>query len=350
MVPSIQKGFADVPRIDLTGGPTPLYRATGLESALRREGVVAGIYLKRDDLIPIGGGGNKLRKLQYHMASVIAAGHDTVITFGGLQSNHARLTAAVCARLGLECHLILTQEVDINTADYNHNGNVLLNRIFGAQSHVLARGASAQEHATLLSERLSTLGKSVAVIPVGGSTPLGALGYADCAIEISQQAEAGGLNLKSITVANGSSGTQAGLIAGWRAIDRDPQIIKGFAVMTNAADAVKTTTELAASTLELAGFKHGLADAVHVDDCQLGAAYGQPTQAMLEAVTLLARTEGLLLDPVYSGKAFAGLLNQLRQGAFKQGDDVVFVMTGGVPGLYAYQATLADAWDGIISQ
>jgi D-cysteine desulfhydrase len=99
MVPSIQKGFADLPRIDLTGGPTPLYRATGLESALKRGGIQAGIYLKRDDLIPIGGGGNKLRKLQYHMASVIAAGHDTVITFGGLQSNHARLTAAVCARL-----------------------------------------------------------------------------------------------------------------------------------------------------------------------------------------------------------------------------------------------------------
>jgi D-cysteine desulfhydrase len=346
MVPSIQKGFADIPRIDLTGGPTPLYRATGLESALNREGVEAGIYLKRDDLIPIGGGGNKARKLQYHMASVIAAGHDTVITFGGLQSNHARLTAAVCARLGLECHLILTQEVDINTADYNHNGNVLLNRIFGAQSHVLARGASAQEHATLLSERLSTLGKSVAVIPVGGSTPLGALGYADCAIEISQQAEAGGMNLKSITVANGSSGTQAGLIAGWCAIDRDPRTIKGFAVMTSAADAVETTTHLAASTLELAGFKHGLADAVHVDDSQLGAAYGQPTHAMLEAVTLLARTEGLLLDPVYSGKAFAGLLSQLRQGAYQQGDDVVFVMTGGVPGLYAYQASLADAWAG----
>lgn len=318
MVPSIQKGVADVPRIDLTGGPTPLYRATGLESALKPEGVEAGIYLKRDDLIPIGGGGNKLRKSQYHMASVIAAGHDTVITFGGLQSNHARLTAAVCARLGLECHLILTQEVDINTADYNHNGNVLLNRIFGAQCHVLAQGASAQEHATLLSERLSTLGKSVAVIPVGGSTPLGALGYADCAVEINQQAETAGLNLKCITVANGSSGTQAGLIAGWCAINRDPQIINGFAVMTSAADARKKTAQLAASTLELAGFKHGLADAVHVDDSQIGAAYGQPTQAMLEAVALLARTEGLLLDPVYSGKAFAGLLNQLRQGALSK--------------------------------
>ena len=350
MVPSIQKGFADVPRIDLTGGPTPLYRATGLESALKREGIEAGIYLKRDDLIPIGGGGNKLRKLQYHMASVIAAGHDTVITFGGLQSNHARLTAAVCARLGLECHLILTQEVDINTADYNHNGNVLLNRIFGAQCHVLARGASAQDNAAVLCDQLTLRGKSVAVIPVGGSTPLGALGYADCAVEINQQADAGGLNLKSITVANGSSGTQAGLIAGWCAMARDPRIINGFAVMTSAAGAVKKTTELAASTLELSGFNHGLAHAVQVDDSQLGAAYGQPTRAMLEAVALLARTEGLLLDPVYSGKAFAGLLSQLRQGAYQQGEDVVFVMTGGAPGLYAYQATLADAWDGLISR
>lgn len=350
MVTPIQKGFADIPRIDLIGGPTPLYRAIGLESALKREGVDVGIYLKRDDLIPIGGGGNKLRKLQYHMASVIAAGQDTVITFGGLQSNHARLTAAVCARLGLQCHLVLTQEVDITTADYNHNGNVLLNRIFGARSHVLARGKSAQEYASVLSGQLSALGKKVAVIPVGGSTPLGALGYADCAIEISRQAETAGLNLANITVANGSSGTQAGLIAGWCAINSNPQVIKGFAVMSSAADALEKTTQLAASTLALAGFEQDLDGAVSVDDSQLGPAYGQPTQSMLDAVALLARTEGLLLDPVYSGKAFAGLLAQLRQGAFTKGDDVVFVMTGGVPGLYAYQATLAHAWDGLSNE
>jgi D-cysteine desulfhydrase len=241
-------------------------------------------------------------------------------------------------------------EVDIDTADYNHNGNVLLNRIFGARSHVLTRGESAQAHASILCERLSALGKKVAVIPVGGSTPLGALGYADCAVEISQQAETAGLNLKYITVANGSSGTQAGLIAGWRAIDRDPHMIKGFAVMSSAADALEKTTQLAASTLELAGFRQGLASAVSVDDSQLGSAYGQPTQAMLDAVALLARTEGLLLDPVYSGKAFAGLLDQLRQGACKKGDDVVFVMTGGAPGLYAYQTTLAYAWDGLTKE
>lgn len=340
---SIKKAFAGFPSVELTGGPTPLQRAENLEAALRREGIKVGIYLKRDDLMPIGGGGNKLRKLQYHMASILKSGQDTVITFGGVQSNHARLTAAVCARLGLECHLILSQQVDIQTEGYQANGNQWLNRIFGANSHLLNRGESAQHFAQSLRDRLEHEGKQVAVIPTGGSTSLGALGYAECAAEIAQQAEADGLNVRNISLANGSSGTQAGLIAGWIEQGKSPDIITGYAVMANRQVTTDTTRELTISTLDLIGRERGSEPLiVNVDDGQLGAAYGQPTESMVEAVALLARSEGFLLDPVYSGKAFAGLLEQLRAGVYGPGDDVIFLMTGGVPGLYAYQSLLDE--------
>jgi L-cysteate sulfo-lyase len=343
----IKNGFAGFTAVDLIGGPTPLQRAEHLEAVLRREGINVGIYLKRDDLMPIGGGGNKTRKLQYHMAAVLQNGQDTVITFGGVQSNHARLTAAVCARLGLECHLILTQQVDIQTDEYQDNGNPWLNRIFGANSHVLEKGASAEMFAKSLTDQLEHQGKKVAVIPTGGSTPLGALGYAECAVEVAQQAAVAGLNVKNISLANGSSGTQAGLIAGWIAQGKSPDIITGYAVMANGQVTADATRALALSTLDLIGRQQSSeALTIHVDDSQLGAAYGQPTDSMVEALSLLARSEGVLLDPVYSGKAFAGLLERLRAGAYGPGDDVIFIMTGGVPGLYAYQSILGDSFSG----
>ncbi|MFK3797172.1 D-cysteine desulfhydrase family protein [Pseudomonas sp. NPDC088444] len=344
---SIQSGFAGFPSVDLIGGPTPLQRAVNLEMVLRGEGINAGIYLKRDDLMPIGGGGNKIRKLQYHMAAILGNGADTVVTFGGIQSNHARLTAAVSARLGLECHLVLSQQVDIRTDEYQANGNPWLNRIFGANSHLLDRDESAELFAKSLIDRLEGQGKKVAVIPTGGSTALGALGYAECAFEIAQQADAAGLNVRNISLANGSSGTQAGLIAGWIDLEKSPDIITGYAVMASRGSTIDATRDLAASTLKLIGGNR-LPDVFTpgVDDSQLGAAYGQPTQSMVEAVGLLAKTEGVLLDPVYSGKAFAGLLAQLRAGAYASGDDVIFLMTGGVPSIYAYQGALDDSFSG----
>lgn len=340
---TIKNAYAGFPSVDLLGGPTPLQRAENLEAVLRREGINVGIYLKRDDLMPIGGGGNKLRKLQYHMASILNNGQDTVITFGGVQSNHARLTAAVCARLGLECHLILSQQVDIQTEDYQANGNLWLNRIFGANSHLLNKGESAPLFAQSLRDRLEQQGKKVAVIPTGGSTSLGALGYAECAAEIARQAEADGLNVRNISLANGSSGTQAGLLAGWIAQGKSPDIITGYAVMANKQITADTTRELTLSTLDLIGRARSSEPlVVNVDDNQLGPAYGQVTESMVEAVALLAKSEGVLLDPVYSGKAFAGLLEQLRAGVYGPGDDVIFLMTGGVPGLYAYQSLLDE--------
>ncbi|WP_285349500.1 D-cysteine desulfhydrase family protein [Pseudomonas sp. ME-P-057] len=342
---SIQHGFADFSRINLIGTATPLQRATGVERHLRREGIEVGVYLKREDLTPLGGGGNKLRKLQYLMAEILQSGHDTVVTFGGIQSNHARLTAAVCAALKVECHLVLTQEVEIDTVDYQHNGNRLLNQIFGANSHVLPRGSSKKIFADELVERLFAAGKRPAVIPTGGSTPLGAIGYAECAAEISAQASVAGLNFKRIIVPNGSSGTQAGLIAGWTASNGDPGIIHGFAVMEGAERCKVQTSDLVSSTLDFIGLGSAVPASVNVSDTQLGAAYGQPTASMREALQLLARTEGLLLDPVYSGKAFAGMLDQLRHGELAAGDDLLFVMTGGVHGLFAYQSTLGSAWD-----
>lgn len=337
----ICEGFAGYPKVDLIGGETPLQRASSLERALSREGIITRIYLKRDDLMPLGGGGNKLRKLQYHMAAILREGHDTVITFGGLQSNHARLTAAVCAIFGIECHLILTRQVDITTEDYEHNGNRLLNRLFGAISHVPDDNVTAGLFSERLVKQLKAQGRSVAVIPTGGSTALGAIGYAECAAEIYRQAADADIEFSNIFLANGSGGTQAGLVAGANICNKSADAITGFSVLHSAAKAQAITDALVMSAFEQPGMKKmSSAVRVNIDDSQRGTAYGQPTPDMKEAVRLMAQTEGFLLDPVYSGKAFAGMLSRLRKGNFNAKNNVLFVMTGGAAGLYAYRSHL----------
>jgi D-cysteine desulfhydrase len=332
--------LAAIPRLNLLQGPTPLQRAERLEADLAREGIHVNIYLKRDDFMSLGGGGNKLRKLEYHLAAVQSDQHDTVITFGGIQSNHARLTAAACAKLGMECHLILTNQVSVEGENYRKNGNTLLNGLFGAHASLLPSGSTAQAFANELEAGLTAGGRRVSIIPTGGSTPLGALGYVQCAIELKAQAEALKVAFRRVYIANGSSGTHAGLSAGFVLEDVDPDIATSFAVMGNARDARRATMQLTQGTLNLLGSDRSILESdILIDDTQIGEGYGLPTQAMREAVRLLARTEGVLLDPVYSGKAFAGLLADLRRGLYVGGDNVVFIMTGGTPGLFAYRET-----------
>ena len=326
--------FARFPRLALLCGPTPV-------EPLRRLSAELGVrlYVKRDDFTGIGGGGNKLRKLEFLLGEALAQGADTVITVGARQSNHARQTAAVCARAGLACELVLPRIVPREDDDYLLNGNVLLNDLFGAVVHDLPGDADV---ASFIVERLGKLAeerRKVYFCPVGGSSAVGALGYAACAGEIERQAHALGVEFSRVTVANGSGGTQAGLAAGFAALGKGAGFVRGYAVYSDEEVTRETTYHKTIETLALIAPEARVGqDEIEVDGRHRGAGYGLPTAEMVAAVRLMARSEGLLLDPVYSGKAFAGVLHDIRSGHFKPGENILFVMTGGVPGLYAYRS------------
>ncbi len=332
------------PRYALLDGPTPIQRLSGLEAALGAAANGVRLYVKRDDHMSLGGGGNKLRKLEFLLGDARQQGADTVVTVGGLQSNHARLTAAAAARAGMACELVLGRVVPRSDVDYEENGNMLLNRLLGAVVHDLPVGADAMAAALERVRALERSGRRVYLAPLGGSTPTGALGYAACALEILEQSRQLGVDFSRIVVANGSAGTHAGLAAGMIAAGLPAAKVQSFTTLADAAVAHTKTVDLTAATLALLGQGEGVAACappapgdIRVDGSQRGPAYGVPTPAMVEAVQCLARSEGLLLDPVYSGKTFAGLLADVRAGRHAPGSAVLFVMTGGAPGLYAYK-------------
>lgn len=321
--------------VSLLAHPSPIERLERLEAAL---GTGVRIYVKRDDVAGIGGGGNKLRKLEFLLGDAIAQGCDTFVTTGGLQSNHCRLSAAAAARMGLACELVLADVVPRHDADYRGNGNLLLDAIFGATVHRLPGDADRPAFLQARAEALLTEGHKAYVVGAGGSSPVGALGYVACAWEILGQEAALGERFARIVVPNGSAGTHAGLAAGMAAAGADVARVQSYAVLATPEAAHAETLALAQATLAANALPGSVsAEDVKIDGSQLGNGYGIPTAAMREAVELLARTEGLLLDPVYSGKAFAGLLAAIRSGAFRAGEAVLYVMTGGVPGLFAYR-------------
>jgi len=339
----LDKALSTFPRTDLLLAPTPIQRASRLEQHLGLHQLEVKLFLKRDDHMLIGGGGNKLRKLEFHLGAALQDGIDTIITVGGIQSNHARLTAAVCARLGLGCELILSRAVAKSDADYELNGNMLLDHLFGARVDVLAHGEDSLAQAEIRAAQLRAAGRKPLVIPTGGSTPAGSLGYARCAAEIVRQEAELNVQFSEVIVPNGSAGTHAGLAAGFELLGRGAATVKSWSVLAERDASAARTLQLTRQTLALLGSSAALrTDAINIDGSQLGEGYGLPTPAMLEAVRLMASCEGLLVDPVYSGKAFAGLLGDLRQGRYHAGDNLLFVMTGGTPGLYAYRDTFVS--------
>lgn len=325
------------PRYALLEGVTPIQRLTRLELALDIADCPA-IYAKRDDLMGIGGGGNKVRKLEFLLGEALAQGCDTFITTGARQSNHARLSAAAAARAGLACELVLTDTVPREDDAYRYNGNVLLDEIFGATVHRHPAGTNVLAAARERADELTAAGRRPYVVGSGGSSPVGCLGYASCAAEIIAQERELGLRFGRIVVPNGSSGTQAGLTAGLKAMGDTPSRVHAFTVLAALDQALATTRQLAGETLALLDLAATIeADDIAITGDQLGRGYGEPTEGMLEAVRLLAGSEGLLLDPVYSGKAFAGLIAAIRSGAWGGEASVLFIMTGGLPGLFAYE-------------
>jgi L-cysteate sulfo-lyase len=335
---SLFEGFS---RKKLFDGPTPIQRLNRLEHQLETK---VRLYVKRDDLMGLGGGGNKLRKLEFLLGDAISQGSDTFITVGGLQSNHARLSAAAAAHIGMTCELILTQVVPRSDEAYRRNGNVLLDEIFGAKIHLLSDTENALDFATDRAKVLKREGRRPYLAGSGGSSSVGCLGYAHCAIEILEQQQKIEGGFTQIIVPNGSSGTHAGLAAGFASVGINPARISSYAVLKPARETQFITHELAKTALALLDPTKSIdSDAIHISDDQLGDGYGIPTPAMLDAVRIMARTQGLLLDPVYTGKAFAGVIAAVRSGAYKPGEAILFLMTGGFPGLFAYQPVFEEA-------
>jgi L-cysteate sulfo-lyase len=333
--PNIER-FARMP---LLTGPTAIQRLSRLCQAIGPALCGVNLYVKRDDVAHIGGGGNKLRKLEFLIGEALAQGADTFVTVGGLQSNHARLTAAASARAGMACELVLSRQVPRDDIDYECNGNILLDELFGARVHALPGSVDPLTFAESRVEELRAEGRRVYLVGPGGSSPIGCLGYAVCAREIVEQSREMNIVFRGVIMANGSSGTHAGLAAGYAAMGLSPRLIRSYTVLAPGDRAHALTLEKASATLALLDAGATISPKeIDVDQHHRGDGYGLPTNEMLEAVRLLARTEGLLLDPVYSGKAFAGLLSDVKNALYHSGDNVLFIMTGGTPGLFAYRA------------
>jgi L-cysteate sulfo-lyase len=298
------------------------------------------LWIKRDDCTGLSSGGNKTRKLEFLMGEALALGADTVITQGATQSNHARQTAAAAAKLGLECHLLLEDRTGYTSADYTLNGNVLLDRLHGATVSKRAKDTNMNAQMEELAAELRARGRKPYVIPGGGSSPVGALGYVNCALEIVHQANERGLAIGHVVLATGSAGTQAGFVTGLAAMNA-PIPVLGISVRAPKEKQEANVLALAQRTAEHLGApgvvrsEHIVASSDHV-----GAGYGLPTDAMRDAVRLMAQLEGILLDPVYTGKGFAGLIDLVRQGFFPANSDVVFLHTGGSAGLFGYADAL----------
>jgi len=321
------------PRYPLLEGCTPIQRLDRLSEKLK-----VNIFVKRDDLTGLGMGGNKLRKLEFLLGEARSRNADTIITVGARQSNHARLTAAAAAKAGLRCELVLNRAVRRLEADYINNGNTLLNDLLGVVVHDLPGSSDAQLFANNRAEELRVDGHVVYVCPLGGSSPVGCLGYAKCAWEIHAQEEALGVYFDEIVVPNGSGGTHAGLVAGEVLLGRAPSRIRAHAVYSNIDRTREITTEKTNLTLRLIRPECEIvADDLNLSDSSIGPGYGLPTHAMVAATRMVASTEGLFIDPVYGGKAFAGLLGDIDSGRYQRDQNVLFIMTGGLPGLFAYR-------------
>ncbi|MEB5579118.1 D-cysteine desulfhydrase [Klebsiella quasipneumoniae] len=319
------------PRLELIGAPTPLEYLPRLSDHLGRE-----IFIKRDDTTPLAMGGNKLRKLEFLAADVLREGADTLITAGAIQSNHVRQTAAVAAKLGLHCVALLENPIGTRAENYLSNGNRLLLDLFNTQVEMCDALTDPAAQLDELATRIEAQGYRPYVIPVGGSNALGALGYVESALEIAQQCE-DAVEISSVVVASGSAGTHAGLAVGLEQLMPQAELI-GVTVSRAVADQLPKVVALqqaVANSLEL----QAKADIILWDD-YFAPGYGTPNEEGMAAVKLLAQLEGILLDPVYTGKAMAGLIDGITQKRFKDEGPILFVHTGGAPALFAYHPHL----------
>ncbi len=320
------------PRTHLVLGRTPLVTAPRLRGALGPE--TPELFLKLDEETGFGLGGNKVRKLEHELAPTRLSGVTHLITAGGPQSNHARVTAAAAARLGLGCVVVVNGEIPTPPT-----GNALLYEILGAKLRSVSsraeRGPAMEQEA----ERIAAAGGMALIVPLGASTSLGALGYIRGALEIHEQLPLTRDRDVHLFLASSSGGTLAGLLAGFALIDRQDLNIVAVSSDTPAEDLLEKAVELASGALERIGQKskalERILPRVEVTDGQVGNGYGIPTEASTEALDLFARSEGILLDPTYTAKAAAEMVAAAREGRYPAGDRIIFLHTGGHPALFA---------------
>ena len=317
-------------RIKLGHFPTPIEHLKNVSEYLDGP----NIFIKRDDCTGLATGGNKTRKLEFLMADAIKSKAELIVTVGAIQSNHARQTAAACSLKGLKCLIILEQRLKDPPDAYMNSGNVFLDKLLGAEVMLCPKDQDILEYSTKVVEDIKSKGTNVYFIPGGGSNSIGALGYVECFNEILK--ENNKYNFTHIVHATGSSGTQAGLLAGKKYFQSQLQII-GISVRYEKKiqeekvynEAKKVCEKLKCDVLDRS-------EVVAYDD-YVGSGYGEPTDGMIEATNLLAKKEAILLDPVYSGKGFAGLIGLIRQKKFTKKDNILFIHTGGAVSLSAYE-------------
>ena len=332
--------LARFPRRRYTPGFTPLEPMPRLSAALAKESGGGEYWIKRDDLLGLAGGGNKTRKLEFLIADALAKGADTLITVGAPQSNHCRLTLAAAAKEGLDCRLIIEERVPGSYSEAALGNNLLFDLMGAASVRVVKAGTDLAAEMAEEAAAVTAAGGHPYIIVGGGSSPLGALGYVACAQEIMGQAFDAGVAFDRIVVASGSAGTHSGLIAGLVALNAGIPVT-GINVRRPRAEQEANVLKLAQATADLMGTPQPVADDIVALDDWVGPGYSLPTAEMVEAVRLLASKEGILLDPVYSGKAMAGLIGLARQGAFA-GERVLFLHTGGSPSLSAFAGDLRN--------
>jgi L-cysteate sulfo-lyase len=319
------------PRVKLCHAPTALEKMGNLSKHLGGP----TLWIKRDDCTGIATGGSKLRKLEFLLGEALQLGATHIVTQGAVQSNHVRQTAAACAKLGLTCTAVLEHRIQTNDSDYLQGGNVLLDHLMGINIEYRPGGTDMQMAIEEVGAKLDADGERAYLIPGGGSNATGAIGYAAVAMELLNQANDIGLNIDHIVHATGSAGTQAGLVAGLVNLNADIPVL-GIGVRNPKDKQEANVFKLAEATSAKLGGP-AIPRAAVVCNCDyVGAGYGIPTDGMAEAVIMLARQEGIFLDPVYSGKGMAGLIDLIRKGHFKAGENIVFLHTGGQAGLFGY--------------
>lgn len=319
------------PRLELLGAPTPLEHLPRLSDYLGRD-----IFIKRDDFTPVALGGNKLRKLEFLAADALREGADVLLTAGAIQSNHVRQTAAVAAKLGLKCVALLENPIGTTSENYLSNGNRLMLDLMDVEIVMVDALHNPTEQLAAQAEHLEAQGFRPYIVPVGGSNALGALGYVECAQEIAHQSE-GVVDFAAVVVASGSAGTHAGLAIGLEQLLPETELV-----------GVTVSRKVEAQLPVVERIRSALAEQLEVQakaqitlwDDYFAPRYGEPNEEGMAAVKLLARLEGIMLDPVYTGKAMAGLIDGIAQNRFRREGPLLFVHTGGSPALFAYHPSV----------
>ena len=333
------------PRRRYTQGATPLEFLPNFSRSLSPQGDGPNIWIKRDDMLGLYPGGNKTRKLEFLLADALAQGADTLITCGAPQSNHCRITLAAAVREGLKCRFVIEERVP-GSFNENASGNHFLFRLMGVEDlTVLPAGSNMGQAMQQVADELAAQGRKGYIIPGGGSNALGGLGYVVCAQELQQQFFEQGVQIDRVVVGSGSSGTHGGLLAGFLGNNINIPIV-GIGVSRDPADQEPLVHREAQAVLDLLGVPITVPRAAVLS---IGGfwqpKYSMPNARMVEAVQMLARSEAILLDPVYTGKVMAGLIGLTRKGYFKPGENVLFLHTGGLPSVHVYERELLGQTD-----